>query len=1302
MALKVPAEQIERAMRADRFRLSRWRKQLDRKQREGKSVDRELAKWDEALKQSQELVERRVRNVPAIEYDTQLPITAKLPEIRDAIQNHQVVIVCGETGSGKSTQLPKLCLEMGLAADGLIGHTQPRRLAARTIASRLSSELATAMGSAVGFKIRFTDETKPTTYIKLMTDGILLAETQSDRFFEQYNVLIIDEAHERSLNIDFLLGYIKRLLSKRPELKLIITSATIDAERFQAHFSDPEHPAPIIEVSGRGYPVEIVYRAPEEEANEQADHDLMEAVGDAVEEAVALGEGDGLVFLPTEQDIRAAAKHLRGRVRQSSRLSNVEILPLYARLPTQEQNRVFEPHAKRRVVLATNVAESSLTVPGIRFVVDTGTARISRYSPRSKVQRLPIEAISRASADQRAGRCGRIGPGVCVRLYSEEDYQSRDAYTTPEIRRTNLASVILTAKALRLGEIDDFPFLDPPHPESIRDGYRTLFELGAIDDQRELTELGRRLARLPVDPCVGRMILAADAENCLHEMLIIASGLEIQDPRDRPPEKQEKADAAHAQFQHPESDFMSLLKVWDFYHQLKGELSQNRLRKACVQNFLSFQRMRQWLDVHRQLLRLAKDSGLTVRKRGDDYRAIHTALLTGLLSGVAMKVDRHEYLGARNVKFFLWPGSGIFESKPTWLIAAEVIETTRRFGRTAAKIEPEWIEPVALHVVKRSYSDPHWHRKSARCMAFEKVSLFGLPIVPKRRVPYGPIDPVVSRQIMIEHGLVGGEYEGSEDFLVHNRLLVEEIEELRAKTRRREFVIDNATLEQFYEDRLPADVCDARSLREAIRRQGKELEARLTMQREDLVPGEAEAALAPQQFPPSLDVGGMKLNLDYRFEPGAVDDGVTLTVPMEGFRQLDRRRLEWSVPGLLEEQVVALIRSLPKRIRRNLTPAPETAREVVRRVTFGEGEFVPVIAEELSRIAGEKIPVEEFDFERRPEHLRLHVRVIDDEGKAIAEGRDLSTLQQELGVEGNEVAPAIEDDQWTQEGLTDWSFDELPKQVSVRRGGFEIPSFPALLDEGETVAMRLLPDAEVAKHRTRYGIMRLLALNCRKDLRSMVKWLPNLDRMQLWAATRLKGPELVGEIADLIALRVVDRQRPLPRTREAWQQLMDQRVEEIGLATQEIAKLLPELFENYHQAQVAVEETNRTRFGEALADVRRQLSRLIYPGFLLETPWEWLAQYPRYLRAIGVRLEKLAQLGAKDREYQDEIEHYWRQYEERVELTKASHAAQSALVEYRWMIEEYRVSLFAQQLGTYVTISPTRLEKQWAKVMKQV
>lgn len=1300
--MKVPATQIEQAMRVDRYRLRQWRRRIERKGRDGKSIDRELAKWDETLKQSQELVERRRRDLPSIEYDPLLPITSKLPEIRDAIDQHQVTIVCGETGSGKSTQLPKLCLEMGLAADGMIGHTQPRRLAARTIASRLSSELSTAMGSAVGFKIRFTDETKPSTYIKLMTDGILLAETQSDRFFDQYNVLIIDEAHERSLNIDFLLGYIKRLLSRRRDLKLIITSATIDAERFQAHFSDSDQSAPIIEVWGRGYPVEVLYRVDDEEGDEQSEREAMEAVGDAVEEAISLGDGDGLVFLPTEQDIRSAAKHLRGRVRQSQRLANVEILPLYARLPTHEQNRVFEPHPQRRVVLATNVAESSLTVPGIRFVIDTGTARISRYSPRSKVQRLPIEAISRASADQRAGRCGRVGPGTCLRLYSEDDYQSREAYTTPEIRRTNLASVILTAKSLRLGEIDEFPFLDPPRPESIRDGYRTLFELGAIDDRRELTELGRRLARLPVDPCVGRMILAADAENCLNEVLIIASGLEIQDPRDRPPDKQEKADTAHAQFQDPESDFLSLLKVWDFFHKLKGELSQNRLRKACLQNFLSYQRMRQWLDVHRQLLRLAKDNGLTVRKREDKYRPIHTALLTGLLSGVAMKSDRYEYLGARNVKFFLWPGSGIFESKPSWLIASEVIETSRRYGRTAAKIDPAWIEPVAEHVVKRSYSDPHWHRKSARCMAFEKVSLFGLPVVPKRRVPYGSIDPVVARQLMIQQGLVGGEYDGSEDFLVNNRLLVEELDALRAKTRRREFVIDHATLEHFYDERLPSDVVDARSLREALRRDGKDLDAKLTMTQEDLVPDNVEAALAPSEFPSRLEVGGMKLGLDYRFEPGAVDDGVTLTVPLEGFPQLERRRLEWSVPGLLEEQIVALIRSLPKRIRRNLTPAPETAREVARRVSFGEGEFVPTVAEELSRVAGEKIPVEEFNFERRPEHLRLHVRVVDESGQTMAEGRDLGVLQEELGVESSDATPSIDDSQWTQEGLTDWSFSELPKQVIVRRGGHEIPSFPALLDEGETVAIRLLPDAELAKHRTRFGLMRLFAMQSRKDIRSMVQWLPNLDRIQLWASTRLKGHALVAEIADLIALRVIDRQRPLPRTQEAWKQLMSHRVEEIGLATQEIARLLPELFEAYHQAQVAVEETNRSRFGDALSDVRRQLTRLVNSGALLETPWEWLEQFPRYLRAICVRLDKLPQLGSKDREYQEELEHYWREYEARMQQATTSGASLSALQEYRWMIEEYRVSLYAQQLGTYVTVSPRRLEKQWSKVMRQV
>ncbi|MBM4091762.1 MAG: ATP-dependent RNA helicase HrpA, partial [Planctomycetes bacterium] len=773
-------EEIERlihlAMAPDRFRLRGRLRSLKQLASEGKPIERQLRQLSEHVDRS--VTERRVRErgLPTIAYESSLPIHAKRAEIADAIRQHPAVIVCGETGSGKSTQIPKICLEMGRGVDGMIGHTQPRRLAARSIAARLAEELHVPLGQQVGYKIRFTDRTRPETYVKLMTDGMLLAETTSDRFLNQYDTIILDEAHERSLNIDFLLGYVKRLLAKRAELRCIITSATIDAERFSAFFSDLGCRAPVIEVSGRCYPVEVRYQVAEESEEEP---DASAQVAAAVHSLLAEQDGDILVFLPTERDIRETATVLGGQTRH--RNGRIEVLPLYARLPSSEQNRVFADHRQQRVVLATNVAESSLTVPGIRAVVDTGTARISRYSPRSQVQRLPIEAVSQASADQRKGRCGRVGPGICIRLYSEEDYLARDKYTTPEIRRTNLASVILQTMALRLGPIEEFPFLDPPRPEAIRDGYRTLFELQAIDGQHALTELGHQLSRLPVDPRVGRMILAAHDYQCLDEVLIIAAGLEVHDPRERPAEKASAADECHAQFADPSSDFLSILKLWDFYHHLKSSLSRNQLRKACRQNFLSTNRLREWADIYRQLRQLVADAGWSLPARRNDYDSIHQALLTGLLSGVALRADAYSYTGGSGTTLHIWPGSSLFSSRPNWLVAAELVETTRRYCRVVARINPEWIERIAAHLLKRTYSEPHWNGRSGQAMTYERVSLFGLPVVPRRRVPLGPIDAETARQLFIQHALVEGDLPGPFPFLAHNRQVLKDIEQLAAK-----------------------------------------------------------------------------------------------------------------------------------------------------------------------------------------------------------------------------------------------------------------------------------------------------------------------------------------------------------------------------------------------------------------------------------------------------------------------------------------------------------------------------------------
>ncbi len=1027
-----------------------------------------------------------------LSFDPDLPISARRADIAAAIRDHQVVIVCGETGSGKSTQLPKICLEMGRGTAGLIGHTQPRRIAARSVAARIAEEIGSPLGRDVGYKVRFSEAIGPQCSIKLMTDGILLAETQSDPRFERYDTIILDEAHERSLNVDFLIGYLKRLLPKRPDLRLIITSATIDADRFAAHFSTAAGPAPVIEVSGRAYSVEVLWR-PMEANEEQSEPDLQDAVRAAVEEAARIDRGDMLIFMPTERDIHETAKTLRSRPLPGDGTGQeTEILPLYARLSIQEQQRVFHPGPKRRVVIATNVAESSLTVPRIRFVIDPGTARISRYSPRSKTQRLPIEAVAQASADQRKGRCGRVGPGICLRLFSEQDFLSRDRFTMPEIQRTNLAAVILQMKTLRLGELDDFPLLDPPKPDAVRDGYRTLFELGAIDQQQELTEIGRRLSRLPVDPRIGRMILAGSEEGCLPEMLIIAAALEVQDPRERPLEKQEAADKAHGQFADEQSDFLSYLKIWDFYHKLKDTLSRNQLQRACRQNFLSFMRLREWLDVHRELLELTEEAGQPRRGSASagppphdfhkshkshtshkshahpKYDAIHRAILAGLLSSLAMRGEGHDYNVAGGGKANLWPGSGMFHSKAKWIVAAEQVETTRRYLRCCGRIDPRWIEPLAGHLIKRTYSDLHWQGNWASAVALERLTLFGLVIVAGWPVRYGPIDADASRQLLIEHGLVEGDIEPKPAVLVHNEELLDEVERLQAKLRQRDIVVGRWERFAFYDQRLPADIYDGVQLARWLR-ESPENARKITMTKADLLRQGTEVAEAA--FPDKLAAGPWELPLDYKFEPGEEQDGVTVTVPLEALNQVQAEPLAWLVPGLLEEKVLAMIRSLPKALRTRFVPAPEAAKKAVAELHQGEGNLRTQLARALSRIGGLEISARDFDDQQVPTELQMNVRVTDAEGQTLAAGRDLDVLRRQLGAEAAEAFTAIDDPRWNRDGLTAWDFDELPLEIEVSRNRLAMRAYPALVDGETSVGLRLLdsPGARPRKHASPCG-----------------------------------------------------------------------------------------------------------------------------------------------------------------------------------------------------------------------------------------
>eukprot|EP01047_Picozoa_sp_COSAG01_P016527 COSAG01_NODE_850_length_13122_cov_10.883821_6_plen_1286_part_00 len=1282
-------------MLRDQFRLKREIQRHKSGQANGKINQATLVTLQEKLAHSIAKRRGRAENLPEIKIDQTLPIFERRDEIIETIQNNQVVIISGETGSGKSTQLPLMCLQAGFGTGGLIGHTQPRRIAARGVASRIAHQIKRPLGEEVGFKIRFADQTQDRTYIKLMTDGILLAETQSDRFLEQYSLIIVDEAHERSLNIDFLLGYLKKILAKRKDLRLIITSATIDTQRFADHFTQTaDHPVPIISVEGRTFPVEIRYQPPEEVSQiGQEKTEIEEHTVRVCRELAALDDGDMLVFLPTEGDIRSLNKKLR-----AARLPGrqTEILPLYARLSTDQQNQIFQPGKKRRIVLATNVAESSITVPRIRYVIDSGTARMSFYAPRSKVQRLPIQSVSQASANQRAGRCGRIGPGICVRLYSEEDYESRPPFTTPEIRRTNLASVILQTLALKLGKIDEFPFLDPPRTEAIRDGFKTLFELGAVNERRQLTPLGRSLARMPVDPRIGRMIFAADDENCLSEILIIAAALEIQDPRVRPPERRQAADTQHEKFRNEKSDFLSLLKIWDYFHQLKEDLSRAKLKLACQQNFLSYSLMRQWQDIHRQLRSMAGDQKLKTRSRKDDYNAIHRSLLAGLLSGVALAGDRHEYTGAGNIKFHLWPGSGIFESKPQWIVAAEVVETSRRYGRTIAKISPEWIEPLAKHLVKRRYSDAHWSKKKQTVLASEHVTLFGLPIVAGRLTNYTKIDPELSRDLFIERGLVGNEFEDSPSFYEHNQWLLEEVKSEAAKTRDRDLIVNSDDIVNFYQDKLPELVVDGFSLRRSIK-DSPELDQTLRMTRADLLPS-SEIADVGQQFPDQVQVGSMQIPIEYRFSPGSKDDGATIKVPLEGVGQLDDAQTGWLIPGLLQTRIISLIRSLPKSVRRNLVPAPDTAKRVAKDLDFGHGIFLNAVARELSKIGGIPITSEMFKTDKMEDHLKVNMQVLDEGGEVVAEGRSIAEIRGQLGDEFKSNIVEIEDSNWNRDGLQEWCWEDFPKEITIQRGATQLASYPAILDQKDGVGLRLTDSTSASEKTTRQGLVRLFRITNKKSIKSQVNYLPELNRHAVPLSKIIPAGELNNQLSDLIArIAFVDRNK-IPRSREEYDVLQSNAVERISIASQSVAKWLPKLANAAHELHLQLESLSSRHTGTQ-HDISLQVSELKSGCFLSETPWSWLEQYPRYFEAMSYRLEKMdATATDKDRALTEEISHHWDRYCSETALHLNHGIVDPELETYRWMIEELRVSLFAQPLGTIVKISPQRMEKQWKRV----
>jgi ATP-dependent helicase HrpA len=1230
----------------------------------------------------------------AITYPPELPVSQRKDEIARAIKENQVLIIAGETGSGKTTQIPKICLELGRGVAGQIGHTQPRRLAARTVAERIAEELGSPLGETVGYQVRFTDVSADDTLIKLMTDGILLTELARDRTLSRYDTLIIDEAHERSLNIDFILGYLRQLLPERPDLKVIITSATIDPERFAAAFGG----APVLEVSGRTYPVEVRYR-PVEPVEGGEDADQGQAISDAIDELSAEGPGDILVFLSGEREIRDTADLLAGRDR-------LEVLPLYSRLSAAEQYRVFERRQassfSRRVVLATNVAETSLTVPGIHYVIDPGTARISRYSRGTKVQRLPIEPISQASADQRKGRCGRTADGICIRLYSQADFESRPEFTEPEILRTNLASVILQMAAIGLGDVPKFPFIDPPDARNIADGLTLLAELNAFKDGR-ITGLGRKLARLPVDPRIGRMILAADRNGCVREVLIIAAALSIQDPRERPADAQQAADDKHRRFADPDSgsDFSTYLNLWDYLAERQRELSSSAFRRLCRADYLNYLRVREWQDLQGQLQRLAGDLGVAVDTSSKERTVVHLSLLAGLLSQIGMKTEpvrpaasvtsgrrpRAEYLGARNARFAIFPGSSLARQTPDWIVAAELVETSRLWARTVASIEPEWIEPLAQHLVRRSYSEPHWERKRGSAVALEKVTLYGVPIVVDRKVNYGRIDPAAARELFIRHALVEGDWQTSHRFFAENRRLLAEAAELEHRVRRRGLIAGEDELFAFYDARVPADVVSAAHFDtwwKQARRADPDL---LTFKPADLLSEDA-AQVSTDSYPDiwtSQSAGLDALPLSYAFEPGSETDGVTVDIPLSRLNQVNAAEFSWQVPGRRTELVTEMIRSLPKSLRRDLVPAPDLAREVVARLGPPSGDLRDAVARELRSLRGVTVPRDAWDLSRLPPHLRITVRVTDGD-RVLAEGKDVAELQRELRPRLRAVLSQAAAG-LTRSGLTSWNFGALP---AVFREG-TVVAYPALADAGTTVDVRLFETEAAARAAMWAGTRRLILLGAPSPVKSIADRLSTPAKLALSHNPHGSVAAMFADCVNCAADYLMAQAGGPAQDREGFERLSAAVRSGLHEVTADVVTHVESALRHAHAVQARLDDSRADVVQPAVADMRAQLSGLIYPGFVTATGYRQLPQLTRYLRGIERRLDKLPENPARDAASMAVAQRVEQAYRQAVADLPPARRDDPDVTEIRWMLEELRVSLFAQTLGTLGPVSENRI-----------
>ncbi|MEV5161582.1 ATP-dependent RNA helicase HrpA [Streptomyces sp. NPDC053728] len=1263
----------------------------------------------EAGKAAERLAGRAGR-MPALSYPEQLPVSQKKDEILEAIRDHQVVIVAGETGSGKTTQIPKICMELGRGVRGMIGHTQPRRIAARTVAERVADELKTPLGEAVGWKVRFTDQVNPdATFVKLMTDGILLAEIQTDRELLAYDTIIIDEAHERSLNIDFLLGYLARLLPKRPDLKVVITSATIDPERFAKHFGE----APIVEVSGRTYPVEVRYRPLLEGDAEDAadtDRDQITAICDAVDELDHEAPGDVLVFLSGEREIRDTADALNKRS-----LRHTEVLPLYARLSHAEQNRVFQRHTGRRIVLATNVAETSLTVPGIKYVIDPGNARISRYSHRTKVQRLPIERISQASANQRKGRCGRTSDGICIRLYSEDDFLTRPEFTDPEILRTNLASVILQMTAAGLGDIEKFPFIDPPDHRNIRDGVQLLQELGALEQAEKspqegkrgqrLTPLGRKLSQLPVDPRLARMVIEADTNGCAREVMVIAAALSIQDPRERPSEKQTQADQNHARFKDETSDFLAYLNLWRYIREQQKERGSSSFRRMCKQEYLNFLRIREWQDIYTQLRTVAKQMGIAVEEpkadEGVPEQAVHTSLLAGLLSHIGLKdTEKNEYLGARSAKFAVFPGSALFKKQPRFVMSAELVETSRLWARVNAKVEPEWIEPLAQHLLKRTYSEPHWEKDQAAVMAYERVTLYGVPIVAQRKINFGRIDQEASRDLFIRNALVEGDWRTPHQFFHDNRKLLGEVEELEHRARRRDILVDDETLFDFYDQRIPEHIVSGAHFDSWWKHKRRDEPDALDFERSMLI-NEKASAVTKDDYPDSWRQGKLKFRVTYQFEPGSDADGVTVHIPLQVLNQVTSEGFDWQIPGLREEVVTELIRSLPKPIRRHYVPAPNYADTFLDRAVPLQEPLPFTLARELQRMVGVPVTADDFDLSRVPDHLKITFRITDERRRKVAEDKDLEALKIRLRPKARQAlsqaaaataGPSGESIE--RSGLTDWTIGTLNRVFETRRAGQPVKAYPALSDQGETVAVRLF-DTEAEQQQAMWrGTRKLILLNIPVNPAKFASdKLTNQQKLALSRNPHGSIQALFEDCATAAADRLIAAHGGPAWDEASFRKLYDKvRADLVDLTVRTIGQV-QQILAAWQACERRLKSTNSLVLINNVTDVRDHLARLVPPGFVTMTGLRRLPDLMRYLVAEDRRLQQMPTNVQRDTTRMEKVHEMQDEYAWLLEQLPQGRPVPQEVLDIRWMIEELRVSYFAHALGTAQPVSDKRIVK---------